>query len=62
LLVNLEQRAATATQLDALLADRARIGAMGRAARHSAETIYCWEKETPVLLATVARALAPSKP
>ncbi len=58
LAVRIDQPAELSRQLDALLGDRARIAAMGVAARHAAEATYCWEKEAPKLVARVAAALA----
>lgn len=54
--------AATATALDELIGDRARLAAMQRSARSAAEKIYCWEREAPRLVAIVAAALAPPAP
>ena len=54
--------ASCARALDALLAEPARIAAAGRAARLAAETTYCWERETPRLLALVEAALASPPP
>jgi glycosyltransferase involved in cell wall biosynthesis len=62
ILVPLAQTEALAGQLDALLADRARIAAMGRAARRAAEATYCWEREAPRLVAAVAAALQSPPP
>jgi glycosyltransferase involved in cell wall biosynthesis len=50
-----EQRA---RELDALLADPARLRAMQLAARAAAERELCWEKEQARMLEAVARALA----
>ncbi|SDS64048.1 glycosyltransferase [Opitutus sp. GAS368] len=61
LAVDPAQREAFTRQLDTLLADRAQIGAMGAAARRAAETVYCWEKESPRLIARVEAALAPPR-
>jgi hypothetical protein len=47
-----------ARQLDHLLTDRAALAARKQAARLLAETHYCWEKESPRLLALVEKALA----
>ncbi len=49
---------AAAAELDALLERPARIAAMKAAARAAAERVFCWEREAPRLLASVARALA----
>ncbi len=46
-----------AEQLDRLLADRAGLAAMSRAARTGAETTYCWEQEAPRLVQQVEIAL-----
>jgi len=43
--------------LDGLLADPARLQAMGRLARRAAEGEYCWERQEPRLLQLVAEAL-----
>jgi glycosyltransferase involved in cell wall biosynthesis len=61
-LVPLAHPAALAGQLDGLLADRARVAAMGRAARRAAETTYCWEREAPRLVAAVEAALRSAPP
>lgn len=58
IVASLDAPADLAAQLDALLADPARIAAMGAAARRAAEATYCWEKEAPQLLARVEIALA----
>jgi glycosyltransferase involved in cell wall biosynthesis len=58
ILVDLARPPELAAQLDALLADPARLAAIGRAARQAAETTYCWEREAPRLLAQVEAALA----
>jgi glycosyltransferase involved in cell wall biosynthesis len=47
-------------QLDALLADRPRLAAMGSAARRAAGAVFCWEKEAPRLVEIVETALATS--
>jgi len=57
-LVALQDTAALAARLDALLADPARLDGCRRAARRAAEEIYCWEKEAPALVRTVEAALA----
>jgi len=46
-----------AGKLDALIGDHARLRATQSAARAAAEREFCWERETPRLLATVERAL-----
>lgn len=58
IVVPLHDTAAFATLLDGLLADRAQLAARQAAARHLAETVYCWERERPRLLDLVATALA----
>jgi glycosyltransferase involved in cell wall biosynthesis len=57
-LVALQDTAALASRLDALLADPARLAASRQAARRAAEATYCWEKEAPVLIRAVEAALA----
>ncbi len=57
LLISAHETAEYAARLDALLADRARLSAMQATARAAAEREFCWERETPRLLAAVARAL-----
>jgi glycosyltransferase involved in cell wall biosynthesis len=47
-----------ASRMDALLAEPARIRAMGAAARRAAESTYCWEREAPRLIHAVTTALA----
>jgi len=46
-----------AAKLDALLGNRARLRATQLAARAAAEREFCWERETPRLLAAVGAAL-----
>jgi glycosyltransferase involved in cell wall biosynthesis len=46
-----------AAKLDALLGDPARLRATQLASRAAAEREFCWERETPRLLAAVAQAL-----
>jgi glycosyltransferase involved in cell wall biosynthesis len=46
-----------AAQLDTLLGDHGRLRSVQLAARAAAEREFCWERETPRLLAAVARAL-----
>ncbi|MDI1249704.1 MAG: glycosyltransferase [Lacunisphaera sp.] len=60
LLVQAHETTQLAAQLDALLGDPGRLRAMQLAARAAAEREFCWEREAPVLLAAVERALAPS--
>jgi len=63
LVIGLAQTADLAERLDALLADPARITAMGAAARRAAATVYCWEREAPKLVGRVEAALAqPCRP
>ena len=62
ILADLGQPAALGLQLDQLLADRRRMAEMGAAARHAAETIYCWEIEAPRLLERVEASLAQPGP
>lgn len=47
-----------AAQLDRLLGHREQLGACQRAARAAAVAEFCWEKESPRLVAAVERALA----
>jgi glycosyltransferase involved in cell wall biosynthesis len=58
LLVPLHETTALAASLDRLLADPEALLARRRAARRLAESRYCWELESPRLLALVNRALA----
>jgi len=58
LIVDLRDPAAAAAVLDSLLADRTQLARRQAAARHAAETIYSWERESPHLLRLVAAALA----
>jgi glycosyltransferase involved in cell wall biosynthesis len=44
-------------RLEALLSSPEKLSGMRRAARHLAETHYCWEKEAPILVAKVQDAL-----
>ena len=60
LLVALHETTAVAAQLDALLADPARLARRRLAARQLAEQHYCWEKEAPRLLALVETAMRSS--
>ena len=50
-----------AAQLDALLENRAQLQRMQRAARTAAEQKYCWEHDTPRLLAAVTQTLGPTR-
>ena len=56
-LVIAHETAEFATRLDDLLGDRTRLRAAQQAARAAAEREFCWEQETPRLLAAVAAAL-----
>jgi glycosyltransferase involved in cell wall biosynthesis len=58
LVIDLADPPALAAQLDTLLADGPRRAGMGAAARRAAEETFCWEREAPILLATVRNALA----
>lgn len=62
LLIDSDQPARTAAQLDEILADPERLSAMQHAARAAAEREFCWEKDAPRLLEAVARALAGTPP
>jgi glycosyltransferase involved in cell wall biosynthesis len=62
LVVKLSEPGEVALQLDALLADRAHLAAMGLAARRAAQDVFCWEKEAPRLVAIVEAALAAPSP
>jgi glycosyltransferase involved in cell wall biosynthesis len=62
IIVNLQDTAACAQALDRLLADRAALTIRQQAARQLAENHYCWELESPRLLALVNSALAQSLP
>jgi len=57
LLITAHETSENAQKLDQLLADPARLRATQVAARAAAEREFCWERETPRLLAAVARAL-----
>jgi glycosyltransferase involved in cell wall biosynthesis len=57
LLISAHETTEYAARLDALLGDRARLRAAQLAARAAAEREFCWERETPRLLAAVHRAL-----
>ena len=58
LLVQAHETTQLAACLDDLLGDPARLRAMQTAARAAAERQYCWEHESCVLLAAVARSLS----
>lgn len=57
LLVAAHETGEYAAQLDSLLGDHTRLRAAQLASRAAAEREFCWERETPRLLAAVARAL-----
>ena len=57
LLISAHETTEYAAKLDALLGDPARLRATQLAARAAAEREFCWEQETPRLLAAVGRAL-----
>ena len=57
LLITAHETTEYAAKLDALLADHARLRATQLASRSAAEREFCWERETPRLLAAVGRAL-----
>lgn len=56
-LIDLAKPASLSQLLDELFANRTRVVEMGRAARRAAETTYCWEREAPLLVQAVERAL-----
>ena len=58
LLITAHETTEYAEKLDTLLGDSARLRATQLAARAAAAREFCWEQETPRLLAAVARALA----
>ena len=58
LLIAAHETTEYAAKLDALIGDHARLRAAQLASRAAAEREFCWERETPRLLAAVARALA----
>jgi glycosyltransferase involved in cell wall biosynthesis len=58
LLITAHETTEYAAKLDALIGDHARLRAAQLASRAAAEREFCWERETPRLLAAVARALA----
>jgi glycosyltransferase involved in cell wall biosynthesis len=58
LLVAAHETTQLVAQLDALLADRARLRDCQRAARTAAMEKYCWEIDAPQLLSAVERSLA----
>lgn len=57
IIATLSQTTELTAKLDALLSDRQRLAAMGKAARRAAEDIYCWEREAPRLVAAAESAL-----
>jgi glycosyltransferase involved in cell wall biosynthesis len=60
LLITAHETADYAGKLDQLIGDHTRLRAAQLAARAAAEREFCWERETPRLLAAVARALRPT--
>lgn len=58
LLIAAHETTEYAAKLDALIGDHARLRAAQLASRAAAEREFCWERETPRLLAAVARAIA----
>lgn len=61
-IVDAAQTDAFAAQLDALLRDQDALVLRQRAARSLAKAVYCWERETPRLLALVDAALRSEPP
>jgi glycosyltransferase involved in cell wall biosynthesis len=59
IVVNLGDPGTVALELDALLANRERLAAMGAASRAGAVRAFSWEKSSARLLATVAAAIPP---
>jgi glycosyltransferase involved in cell wall biosynthesis len=57
--VDLQDTSGLAAKLDALLEDPMRLAAMGSASRRGAEQHFSWENFTPLLVASVKRALGP---
>lgn len=57
-IVETHDTGAFAATLDGLLSDRAALARRQAAARRLAEDVYCWERETPRLLALVEKALS----
>jgi len=57
-LIRLDRTRDIAATLDALLAGRGALAALGAAARQAAESHYCWEREEPRLVGWVDAALA----
>ena len=57
LLITAHETTEYALKLDQLIGDRDRLRATQAASRAAAEREFCWEQETPRLLAAVARAL-----
>lgn len=57
LLITAHETAEYAARLDALIGDHARLRAAQLESRAAAEREFCWERETPRLLATVTGAL-----
>ncbi|HEY3756456.1 MAG TPA: glycosyltransferase [Opitutaceae bacterium] len=59
-LMDLTQTTAAAAQIDSILEKTEERRSRARAARAVAEQVYCWERESERLLASVARAVGPS--
>lgn len=57
LIDDMSSPAALAGKLDELLTNPDRLAAMGASARRLAQSHFCWEKSSPILLAAVAGAL-----
>jgi glycosyltransferase involved in cell wall biosynthesis len=57
LVITAHETAEYAAKLDALIGDRGRLRTAQAAARAAAERDFCWERETPRLLAAVDQAL-----
>jgi len=61
ILISLDEPAALARHLDDFIADRQQLAVRQQAARQLATDRYCWELESPGLLALVAAALIEAK-
>jgi glycosyltransferase involved in cell wall biosynthesis len=61
-LIDFDSPALAAAALDELVGDPVRLAAAQRCARTAAEKTYCWERESPGLLAQVAAALEQPAP
>ena len=59
--VDLQDSSGLAARLDALLEDPSRLASMGGASRGGAEQYFSWEHFTPLLVASVRRALGPKE-